>query len=70
MDMETDKEGYLELFVKWYEDPEVLQMVKKRLVSPSTAKTTDIILGCKSHVDYAYRQQEQQRHRQREQGCR
>ncbi|KAL6278880.1 hypothetical protein ACE6H2_022481 [Prunus campanulata] len=31
MDMETDKEGYLELFVKWYEDPEVLQMVKKRV---------------------------------------
>lgn len=38
MDMiiETDKEGYAELFVKWYEDAEVLQMVKKRLIFPST----------------------------------
>ncbi|CAL8166803.1 unnamed protein product [Prunus armeniaca] len=41
MDMETNKESYYEFSVEWYEDPEVLQMVKKRLISPSAAKTTD-----------------------------
>ncbi|CAL2269600.1 unnamed protein product [Prunus armeniaca] len=41
MDMETNKESYYEFSVEWYEDPEVLRMVKKRLISPSAAKTTD-----------------------------
>ncbi|XP_021817389.1 uncharacterized protein LOC110759611 isoform X2 [Prunus avium] len=32
MIIKTDKERYAELFVKWYEDAEVLHMVKKRVV--------------------------------------
>ncbi|BFG37209.1 hypothetical protein CerSpe_234830 [Prunus speciosa] len=32
MIIKTDKELYAELFVKWYEDAEVLHMVKKRVV--------------------------------------
>ncbi|CAL9003638.1 unnamed protein product, partial [Prunus brigantina] len=43
MDMiiETDKEGYAELFVKWYEDAEVLQMVKKSFVKAISTMDID-----------------------------
>ncbi|ONI04937.1 hypothetical protein PRUPE_6G348900 [Prunus persica] len=37
----TDKEGYVELFVKWYEDIEILQMVKKRVVKAISTMDID-----------------------------
>ncbi|KAI5326749.1 hypothetical protein L3X38_035823 [Prunus dulcis] len=42
MDMETDKEGYLELFVKWYEDPEVL-LVKQSQVNNYISWYTNMV---------------------------